>query len=154
MRQTCRIRGSLQHLTSATLALNKGDTRQLAMAVQLETKSAETVTHDPVMKDHFLGWRPLTPTSANDYNQTSPRRKRAPSWDKNTLTLREKATLSVTPTEVRNLGTFHHNCGDGGGCSSSWAMPQAYLMLYPFRLCLGQGADIWAYIIQHVRSQR
>lgn len=66
----CRVRGSLQHLTSsAILTLSKDATRQLAMAVLLGTKSAETINHDPVMKDHFpggdLSHLPLAETSAN-----------------------------------------------------------------------------------------
>uniref|UniRef100_A0A8C6RIZ6 Uncharacterized protein n=1 Tax=Nannospalax galili TaxID=1026970 RepID=A0A8C6RIZ6_NANGA len=49
--------------------------------------------------------------------------------------------------EARELGCW---AAEEMGVPEAARAPESTLR----RLCLGQGADIWAYIMQHVRSQR
>lgn len=78
-------------------------------------------------------------------------------WNENTLTHSETPTLSVTPTHPQEHlplfpGPFRLTVGMAGVLLLGDAL--RYLLLCLLRLCLGQGSDIWAYVVQYVRNQR
>lgn len=82
-----------------------------------------------------------TPRAKPILSVTHPRRNILILKCESALPGRSENSLVKTPPPPWELGP-------------STPVPQAYLYLCPHRLCLGQGADIWAYVLQHVRSQR
>nr|XP_048294038.1 HAUS augmin-like complex subunit 5 isoform X2 [Myodes glareolus] len=86
----------------------------------------------------------MQPSSLTAMDQT-PKARELSCW----ATEEMEVPQAARPGESTLRRAILPNCGNGGG-SSSWA----YLLLCLLRLCLGQGSDIWAYIVQHVRNQR